>query len=141
MVRLVANMPILTHGDGIRRALDLLEQAIGKIPGASEAARAEAVRLMRAKDFDLWVAFRENGRDSRALHEALQVAAAAVETASKSTESRSAAADFKRATGEIDPARPIDDQHQQIVAAFQRAVTALEALQPDGSAAIAGERG
>ena len=131
IVRLLETVPPLEDGEGLRRALERLAAAIDNIPGPPQPARAEATRLMRQRDFEVWVALEREGAKAEHVREVLAIAAGALMLTvdgpyADAPELKTSVERFKREAFRIDPNKPVTEERPAILAALQAGVRALE---------------
>jgi hypothetical protein len=140
IVNLLAETPPLSSGDGVRRALNRLAAAIERIPGPHEPARAEAVKLMQTRDFDVWVSLSRENAKAGPVRETLVIAAGALSLAAKDpsgSPAAEAASRLKRAVEDIDGTRPLSEERPRVLVALRAAVDVLTTLRDR----TAGDRG
>jgi hypothetical protein len=133
IVNLLGQTPPLDEGDGLRRAIGRLAAAIETTPGPAGPSQAEAAKLMKSRDFDVWIAsIRKDGRAEK-VREVLEIAAGALTLAAASyrdsREVMSAAGRFRAAVDAIDASTLLSVERGRVLAALREAVSVLTALQ------------
>ena len=141
IVNLLAQTPPLSGGEGLRRAIDRLTAAIEGIPGPPQTARAEAAKLMRSRDFDVWMSLIRADATAGALREVLVIGAGALTLAAEGPYStptvKAAAARLRTAVERLDGARPLQAQRSQILPALRAALEVLTAIRTAAAAVLA----
>lgn len=140
IVNLLSHTPPLSEGDGLRRAFDRLAAAIESIPGPPQPARSEAARLMRSRDFDIWVSLTREDATAGALRESLVIATGALALAAEGPYAIAAVkegvARLKAAVERLFANEPLRAQRPQLLAALRGAVDALTAIRAAGPTVV-----
>jgi hypothetical protein len=134
LVALVGSTPPLEDAELVRKTLKQLALCIEAIPVAPERARMDAASRVRSAAFDVWVEQHGGERGSRAVGEALDVAAAEVvvianASAANSAEVRRAVIDLQRAVEALPRDASVANDRPQLAQAFDRAAGVLEVVQ------------
>jgi hypothetical protein len=134
LVALVGGTSPLEDAELVRKTLKQLALCIEAIPVTPERARLDAASRLRSAAFDVWVEQHGGERGSRAVREALDVAAAEVvliasATASNPAEVRGAVVDLQRAVEALPRDASVADDRPQLAQAFDRAAGVLEVVQ------------
>jgi hypothetical protein len=132
IVNLLDRTPPLSQGEGLRRAFDRLIAAIESIPGPPQPARVEAARLMRARDFDVWVSLSREEATASAVRESLAVATGALAIAADGPYAtpavKNALQRLKTAVDGLSPKEKLRDQRPQVLTALHAALEVLTAI-------------
>jgi hypothetical protein len=132
IVTVLGETPPLSQGEGLMRAFDRLSASIESIPGPLNPARAEAARLMRSRDFDVWVSLSRENSNAAAVRESLAVAAGALMLAAEGSyavpEVKTAALRLKNGVDQLDGEKPLRDQREQVLARLRDALEVLKAI-------------
>jgi len=141
IVNLLAQTPPLSEGEGVRRAIDRLTVAIAGIPGPPQPARAEAAKLMRSRDFDVWISLIRADATAGAVREVLVIGAGALTLSAEGLYStpivKDAAARLRAAVERLDGTRPLREQRSQILPALRAALEVLTAIRAAAPAVLA----
>lgn len=134
IVNLLGQTPPLADGDGLRRAIGRLAAALEMIPGPARPSRTEAVKLMRTRDFDVWISVIRNDGRADKVRETLEIAAGALTLTAagayaSAPDVMSTAQRFRVAVDAIDASGSVGDERVRILAALREAVAALRAIQ------------
>jgi hypothetical protein len=132
IVNLLSQTPPLHEGEGLRRAFDRLAAAIESIPGPPQPARAEAAKLMRLRDFDVWVSLSRADATAGAIRESLAIGAGALTLAAEgpysTTTVKDAAARLTAAVERLDGRRLVREQRTQVLSALRAGLEVLTAI-------------
>jgi hypothetical protein len=139
-MNLLARTPPLSQGDGVRRAFDRLAAAIESIPGPSQPSRAEAVKLMRARDFDIWISLIREDATAAAARETLAIATGTLELAAAGPYSqptvKERVATLKRSVDHIASDGLLRDQRGEVLNALRDALAVLMAIRAASPAVV-----
>jgi hypothetical protein len=143
IVNLLAQTPPLRQGEGLRRAFDRLAAAIESIPGPPQPARAEAAKLMRLRDFDVWVSVSRPDATAGAIREALAIGAGALTLAAEGPYSTSQVKDatgrLKAAVERLDGTKLLREQRSQVLPALRAGLEVLTAIRDTVPAVLGSE--